>query len=306
MQIRLRTLVLALVTVAGVGCGGIRSPEALAEKLAAALTHSDVDSAYALLSSSNPQADLQFNIIYLVTDCSYGNECSISPGPLTETAKKQMTDEREKYGRTLDGVPEGLITIHDKMKTKDSSSEMKFSLAYAKIDGQYRILTGAYTPEKLQELRAKSPQAIADEMLSVKIDNDPAWKNNANKLPADGGEPGKALADYVAAASRAFKAKDFASLIALDGERGKFLYREKETDGTPVPEKKRELTLRLQSVQALTDVRVLGGYVQGNTAAVVFEGHDGTGWLLRGAYLMKLENGKWETQMPLAEHLPPT
>ncbi len=77
-------------------------------------------------------------------------------------------------------------------------------------------------------------------------------------------------------------------------------------DGTPVPEKKRELTLREQAVQELADVQVLGGYMKGTTAAVIFEGHDGAGWLVRGAYMMSLGNGKWDAQMPLAEHSPPT
>lgn len=306
MQFRLRTLALALATVAGVGCGGTRSPEALAEKLNAAFTHGDVDAALALMSSPKPHADEQFSFIMLVEDCSYGSECSFTPAPLTDAFKKGITEQREKYGRMPDGVPEGLITVEDKAKSKDSSSDMKMSFPYAKIDGQYRILTSTYTPEKLQELKAKSPQTIADEMLSRQIDNDPTWKTDASKLPADGGDPGKALVDHVAAASKAYKANDFASLIALGGQRGQILYREKELDGTPVPQKKREITLRIQAVQELTDVQVLGGYVRGNTAAVVFEGHDGAGWLLRGAYMMNLKNGKWDAQMPLAEHLPPT
>jgi hypothetical protein len=43
-----------------------------------------------------------------------------------------------------------------------------------------------------------------------------------------------------------------------------------------------------QYVQELTDVHVRDDYQQGTNAAVLFGGHAGAGWLVRGAYLMKL------------------
>ena len=60
-----------------------------------------------------------------------------------------------------------------------------------------------------------------------------------------------------------------------------------------------------QYVQELADVHARDDYQQGTNAAVVFEGHAGAGWLVRGAYLPKLENGKWTAHVPLTDQLSP-
>ena len=306
MRIRSKTFIVALFALVETACGGSGSPSALAEKLTAAITQGDRDAAFALLSTPNASADIQFSLLVLLQDCAYGHQCMVSPGPVTDEVKKDMAKARDKDGHVPSFAPEGLLSIEDTIKTKDGGSSMKFQLPYAKVDGQYRIVTDAYTPEKLRELQAKSPQTITDEMLANGIGGDPAWKSKAEKLASDGGDAGKALAEYVTASSKAFKTKDFDTLIVLGGDRGKILYRLKENDGTPVPEKKRELVLAVQSVQELADIHVLGGYVMGNDAAVIFEGHDGAGWIARGAYLMELKGGKWTPRIPLVERLPPT
>ena len=69
---------------------------------------------------------------------------------------------------------------------------MSVEMPYAKINGEYKIVSNNYTPAKVAELKSKSAQAIADELLADGVGTPPDkdWKNKARVLSAGGGEAG--------------------------------------------------------------------------------------------------------------------
>lgn len=304
MQIRIPAITLALATLACSACGS-ESPAALAENLSSALHSGDLVAASALLENQHGAADQQLAFISLVENCSNGYACKIVAGPVTDEFSKGLKDDHDNDGRDMSIAAEGLLTINTSFKDANSEAKESLTLPYAKVDGKYKIISESYTAAKMQELQAKSAQAVADEQFVAGIDGDTDWKNKATPLAADGGDPGKALSAHVDAIAKAFKAQDYASLITLGGIRAKYLYAEKDSDGSPVPAKKRQLILQGQQVQELVDVKVLGGYQHGDTAVVTIEGHNGAGWSVRGLYEMEMTDGKWIPQQPLVKEIPP-
>ncbi len=305
MPIRLRAIAIALAALSGSACGS-DSPDALAQKLSSALHSGDLEAANALLQNQHNAADQQLAYISLVENCSNGFECKVSRGAVTADFTKSMASDRENEGRELPMAAEGLLTVSTSYKDANSDANDTFTLPYAKVDGSYKIISAKYTAAKLHELQAKSAQIVAEEQLAVGIDGDPDWKSKATQLAADGGDPGKQLVAHVAAIAKAFKDHDYASLIALGGVRANYLYAEKDSSGAVVPAKKRQLILQGQQVQELLDVKVLGGYQQGDTAVVIIEGHNGAGWIVRGLYQMQMTDGKWLAQQPLINEIPVT
>jgi hypothetical protein len=136
---------------------------------------------------------------------------------------------------------------------------------------------------------------VAEDKLATGIGRpaDKQWKTKATALPPDGGAPGKALLDRIARRAEAYKNADFASLIALGGLRAKFVYAERSDTGAPVSRQSRLLALRGQYLEDFAQANVLGGYRLGDTAALIVDGRDGAGWIVRGIVLMELRDGVW-------------
>ncbi len=93
--------------------------------------------------------------------------------------------------------------------------------------------------------------------------------------------------------------------MKLGGMRTKILYREKDSDGKPRPPQLRQFTLRGQFLQDLADVNVLGGYALDDAAAIIVDGHDGSGWIVRGIVMMQKRNGTWSEGAHQTIEIPP-
>lgn len=273
-------------------CGG-GSPDQLASSLETALKSGDLDAELALLDSPNIPSDQKFFYADAVVDCSDGSmTCTVKAVPLNDEFKKRLELQAGK-GVEFAAAPEGLIQVAEEGKGMKGS----YSLPYAKVGGSYKIVAGHYTAQKVAELRAQTAQAKTDEYLKAGVGYppNPDWKSQATALPADGGEAGAALVSMVKARTDAVKAGDVDKRIAAGDERDAIIYAAKGADGTEHPLKIRQLSMRVQSMRELADVKVLGGYQNGDAAVLTIEGHDGGGWVVRGAQFMEKKGGKWET-----------
>jgi hypothetical protein len=201
------------------------------------------------------------------------------------------------------GTAEGLVEVTQTGEKEKSSMTMP----YGKVNGAYKILGAHLTGEKLATLRARTVPPITDDYLKEGVGDprDPQWKERATALPADGGEVGAALVSLIKSRSEAVKAGDVEKRIALGDERDAIIYAAKDGDGKDVPLKSRQFNVRAQALRELADVKVIGGYRNGDTAVLTIEGHDGSGWVVRGAQVMRQESGKWTVGSAVTNSTPP-
>ena len=309
----LRLSFIALGLTAGLtACGG-DSPQALAKRLDSALKAGDMDAAIGLIQWHDSPAELRFHYLNLLPQCFERHVCTATLGPLTDEFRGR-TAKWKTQGAEFAVAPEGTIEVNGEPpadaphKNNGTSREaMNLSMPYARINGQYKIVSMSYTPAKVAELKAKTAQAVADETLAQGVGNprDLEWKQKASALPAGGGEPGLAFTTSTAALAGAMKSGSLDAVIASMGDLGRAIYRDKDTDGTTIPRKTRELKLRADSVRSETDATVLGGYLLGDTAALFYEGHNGAGWIVRGVVLMEQREGLWQEAGRQTIEVPP-
>jgi hypothetical protein len=273
-------------------CAG-NSPDGLASSLQTALTTGDVDSALALLDSPNIPSQQMFFYVHMLVDCTNGATCTTKAVPLTEEFNKRLASQKEQ-GFDFAAAPEGLVQISVTGEGMKGST----TVPYAKVGGSYKILGAHFSAQKIAELKAQTAQAKTDALLAagVGFPPDPEWKTHATALPADGGEAGAALVSLVKARTDAVKAGDVEKRIAVGDERDAIIYAAKSrATGKENSLKSRQVDMRAQSMRELADVKVLGGYQNGDTAVLTVEGHDGHGWAVRGVQVMQQKNGKWTT-----------
>ena len=274
----------------------------------------DMDAAIGLIEWRDSPAQLRFFYMDLLPQCFERLVCAVTVGPLTDEFRERTARQTKTQGAEFVVAPEGTIEIvgkppADAPHKKDGTSreEMTLGMPYARIDGHYTIISMHYTPAKVAELKAKTAQAVADETLAQGVGNprDLEWKQKASALPAGGGEPGLAFSTSTAALAGAVKSGSLDAVMATAGDYAKIIYRDKDTDGTSISLKTRQLKLRAQAVRYYTDATVLGGYLLGDTAALVYEGHNGAGWIVRGVVLMEQHEGLWGEAGRQAIEIPP-
>lgn len=283
------TLGLALPLAA---CGG--SPEKLAASMQRALDAGDQDAALALARLDGAPAQLHFFYLDRVNDCAEAETtCTVSLEPLDETFTEQARAMAER-GLEVMAAPEGLVVVES--KSKDSSGRMR--MPYAKVDGDYRIVSQRYTAAKLDELRAKGNADLLQEMLDQGIydrstgERRTDWKDEATELPAGGGEVGAAYRRKVEALAAAAAAVDPDAAVASgDGLAAMFLG-PKDFAGKEVPMDARKRKLRSQSARWLHEIEIEGGWQKGDEAILMFTGRNGIGWVERGAILLVRGEGE--------------
>lgn len=275
-------------------CGG-GSPQKLAESLQTAFEAGDQDAALKLARLEGAPAQLHFFFLDEVGDCADPETvCTAQVAPLDEKFAEQAKRLGEQ-GLEVAAEPEGLIVLES--KTKDGKGTLR--MPYAKIDGDYRIVSQRYSAAKLAEMRAKSNEALLQEMLDQGI-YDPAsgerrtdWKDGATALPADGGEIGAAYRKKVEALAAAAAANDPDAAVASgDGFAAMFLG-PADHAGKPVSMDARKRALRAQATRMLQQITVQGGWQKGDDAILVFEGRNGIGWVERGALFLSRTEGDW-------------
>ena len=277
------------------------TPEKLANDLQTALGKGDVDAALALGNFKNTIPILKWAYLNRVVSCGYESICNVSvkaddPAAIAERAAQQL-----KQGFEFETKPEGVLVLSF-VSRKPGESKGEQRMPFAKIDGQYRILTGQYSAKKLAELRAKSNSQLLDELFAQGIrENAPPhknrtdWKTAATALPAGGGEIGATYAAEVARDYLHYSTGDLAGVLADGGDFEKTLYGEKDFDGAPVAKSVRISQLRAQSGRMTMQVKVLGGYQLGDDVVLDTEGKADNGWVVRGPVLLtRNSEGKFQ------------
>jgi hypothetical protein len=297
----------SLLVALAIGCSACagESAQTLATRLETAMKAGDMDAALALLDDRGLPGELKFFYMDLVPDCFEALKCAVTPGPLTDKFKQRVAAQAQQ-GVEVTPNPEGLLVIKEEGPKEHGSIE----LPYARVDGKYKVIAGRYTAGKAAELKARTVQAIVDAAFAARIqtmagDFDTEWQKQATVLPAGGGDAGAAFVARENAMAAAAKANDVAAMIVAGGTNAEFLYRDKEFDGTPVSLHRRQLKMRAQAVRQLADVRVLGGFQQGDVAIITYEGHDGAGWIVRGYAVMQHKGSGWESMGSDSTSVPP-
>ena len=284
---RLRLLVLATLSVLS-GCAG-SSPEALSSSLQAALDKGDMDAALALGDFSGTPPRVLFFYMNMVVGCAHQNQCTVSTGPYDEQTAKRQETNAQSQGFQFGGQPDGVLLVASTPRDGSKGSG-KVTLPIGKVGGEYRVLSGSYTPEKLAEQRARSTESLLEETMAEGIydaatgTRQTNWKEVATALPADGGEAGQWYLNNLRSLHKANKDGDLAAAIKLYG--GEHLYGENDLAGKPVPKAARLLTLRAWAAREMADAKILGGYQYGNHTLLMVEGTTSSGWIERGAMLV--------------------
>lgn len=296
--VRMRSGTWTAVALLGLGLAAHASetPQALAGRLAAVMKTGDLAATMALYDLHGTPADLQAMAIDTLQSCYDQYDCKVAAVPLNDEFRRDMEKVQANPNWEFQAQPDGLIAIEGFVRGKSGQRpEAKWTMPYAIVDGRCRIVSEIRTAQANARLRAKSARAIAEDELArgVGYPADRRWKSKSTRLPRDGGEPGKALAALVSRRAAAYQHEDFAALIALGGLRAKVLYADRHASGAPIPLKVRRLVLHGQYLQDFQQVTVLGGFVRDDTAAVIVDGLNGAGWLVRGVVLMQKRNGSW-------------
>jgi len=207
-----------------------------------------------------------------------------------------MAEQTKQMGIEMP-APEGQIVINTKQKDGSSSGTAK--MPYAKVNGEYRILSGRYTDKMLASLRSKSNDDLLKEIFdqgipdveTAKLRKD--WATAATKLPADGGEAGKSLIARTTALYKAAQAKDPDAAVRAGSKVQTMGLAKKDYSGKPIPMKTRQLELKLSSLNWLHDVKIEAGYRLGSSVVLVIEARDGAGWIVRGPILLRKHGTQW-------------
>lgn len=284
-------LSLALLPLAA--CGA--KPESLAQALERAMEAGDADAALALARLEGAPGMLHSLFLRKVGDCAEETTvCRASVAPLDEKFAQQAKQMQEQ-GLEANVAPEGLVVVE--MVEPNGKGTMR--LPYAKIDGQYRIVSQRFTAAELAKKRAVTNASLLEKMLAQGI-YDPStgerrtdWKDGAATLPAGGGEVGEELMRESEAMVAAVSANDPDAAVASgDGYATQFLG-PKDLLGKDVSMPARKLALRAHGVRMLRDFKVEGGFIKGDDAILLFEARDGLGWIERGAMLLSRDEGRW-------------
>lgn len=293
---RLITVIALMTTLSGCA-NAASSPQALAASLQKAISAGDFKAAAALADISGAPADLQFFYFDTVRDCAVDSVCTVKVAPLDQEYRDQLNDQAKQFGAEPP-TAEGVIAVT--LRAKDGSSSGDMKMPYGKTAGGYKLVTLRLGATEIAARRAKSGDDLLKEMFAGGIYDNATqtrrtdWAAAATKLPADGGEAGKALVQQTKAMAAAVDAHDPDAAMRSGGQLAKIVFADKSYDGKPIALEARKKKLHVQSLRMLRDVKVLGGYQLGDDAALVIEARDGIGWIERGAVLVSREGDSWD------------
>lgn len=276
-------------------CGS--TPESFAAQVQQAFESGDMDRVLAFSAIDDAPADLRFFLLDQVRECGEATTtCTAQAEPLDEKFKQSL-GELGAQGLESPQMPEGLIVLTTREADGQGSGQLK--MPYAKVGGQYRLISQRYTAAKLTELRATTNQQLLDQMLAAGIYDMTAgerrtdWKDTATALPADGGEPGQMLVKTSAALYAAAQAGDPDAAAASGNDFAKLMLSATDFSGKPVAHEVRKAKLRTQALRFLHDVRIGGGWQRGDEAVLLVDAKNGAGWIERGALFLSKRDGGW-------------
>ena len=292
------TLGLALLALlASSACSQAQSsPEALAKAVQTAFSKGDFDAARKLADIELAPAQLHFFYFDAVRECASESVCSTSTAAADAELITRLTEQAAQMNAEAPKV-EGTIKIE--MKAKDGSSSGKMEMPYARIGNDYKLVSIAYSPAEIARLKATSSESLLKEFFSKGIRDSKGelrtdWETVATKLPADGGEAGKAFVEQTRKMSAAVDARDPDAAMNSGSQMARIVYRDKGWDDKPIALADRQAKLRVQALRMLRDVKVSGGYQFEDAAVLLIEARDGIGWSVRGPILLVKEGDAWD------------
>jgi hypothetical protein len=291
------TLILALAACS-CGCSSAASnPNALASDLQKALSAGDFTAATKLADVDGAPAELHFHYLSNVLDCSTQSTCTVATAPLDAAFREEWQAGAKALGTEAPAV-EGLIVVT--MRSKDGSGSGTMMMPYAKIGGSYKVAALHLGAAEAAARRAKSGEELLNTLFAAGIYDNASgarrtdWATAATRLPADGGEPGKALVQATAAMAAAVDAHDPDAAMRSGSQWAKIVFADKGYDGKPIALEMRKRKLQVQALRMLRDVRVSGGYQLGNDAVLLIQARNGIGWVERGPLLISREGDTWD------------
>ncbi|TXI75825.1 MAG: hypothetical protein E6Q43_02990 [Dokdonella sp.] len=292
------TLGLALLALlASSACSQAQSsPEALAKAVQTAFSKGDFDAARKLADIELAPAQLHFFYFDAVRECASESVCSTS----TAAADAELiTRLKERAAQMNAEAPKVEGTIKIEMKAKDGSSSGKMEMPYAKVGNAYKLVSIAYPPTEIARLKATSSESLLKEFFSKGIRDSKGelrtdWETVATKLPADGGEAGKAFVEQTRKMSAAVDARDPDAAMNSGSQMARMIYRDKGWDDKPIALADRQAKLRVQALRMLRDVKVSGGYQFEDAAVLLIDARDGIGWSVRGPILLTKDGEAWD------------
>lgn len=275
--------------------GAVHAAETLDRQLQRALDAGDVDAALKLVSLDGSPAELRFHYTSMVADCANDMKCTVKLAKVDDETKQSMAAQKEQ-GIEFPAAPTGVVVVDQ--KANDGSGSGTVQMPYGTVGGKPMMLGGRFTAAKVAELKAKSNDAMMDEVMAQGI-YDPAqgkrrtdWKTAAKKLPAGGGEFGAFLVRRAEALQKAAAANDPDAAAKAGGRWAQIVF---GATGQPPPSlAARKLKLQAQSARFLRDVKVLGGYQLGDDALLLVEAVDANGWRTHGPILVSKEDGVYD------------
>jgi hypothetical protein len=290
-------LLALLASTACITAGAASSPEALALGLQKAMQAGDLKAAAALADIERAPAELRFFYYAQVLECSVEATCTTSLAPIDAEYRANLQEQAKEAGaEPLDAA--GLVVVTTKSLDGSGSGTMK--MPYAKYGNDFKLATMRVSDAEFAARRAKSNETLLQEMFaqgiydSAKGERRTDWATAATRLPADGGDAGKAFVRQTAAMAAAVDAKDPDAAMRSGGQWAAMVFGDKSYDGKPIPAEQRKRKLQVQSLRMLRDVKVSGGYRFGDDVALMFEARNGIGWIERGAVVLTRDGEEWD------------
>lgn len=283
--------------VAGSCSHAASTPEALAKALQGALDSGDFEAARKLADIDAAPAELHFFYFDAVRECSSEAACTVAATPATDEFRRHLKDEADRINAQAPPI-DGLLSVT--LKSRDGSGSGTMEMPYARRGSDYKLVSIQYSPDGISALRAKTSEALVQELFAQGLrdtgNSEPRtdWATAATRLPADGGEIGRAYVAQTKAMAAAVDARDPDAAMRAGGQMAAIVFRDKDFEGKPIPLAERKRKLHVQSLRMLRDVKVDGGYRLGETAVLVIEARDGIGWNVRGPVVLAQEGDSWE------------
>lgn len=272
------------------------APSGLVTALQRALDKGDFESARKLADIDQAPADVHYFYMDMVRNCASEDTCTVSEAPATEEVHERMRKQAEALGAQMPQI-EGMIIVAS--TSRDGTGSGTMEMPYGKVGNDYRIVTVRYSDAQLVALRAKTDETLTAELFAKGI-YDPAsrerrtdWATAATRLPADGGDVGKAFVAGRRAMAAAIDANDPDAAMQAGGQMAKLRYAEEDFSGKPVAMEERKRKLYVQALRELRDVKVNGGFRLGDRAVLLIEARNGIGWIERGPILLSNDDGYW-------------
>jgi hypothetical protein len=285
-----------MVASAAVACTAAAQPQKLAESVSDALNNADLTAVSELAQLSGAPAAVRSMLYDSAIECSEPPGCMVSLAPVDADFKERAQYLSQSQGLEIPDVV-GLLVIASSAEGGSGSSSTK--VPYAEVDGEYRVVAGRLSAEKIESLRATTNESLLEKGFSWKV-QDPEtgegtsdWATAATRLEEDGGAAGRGLVADTSAMYQATQAKDPDRAAQLGDRLLNMVLNEPDGEGNPRSKARRQLQLEVWALSRLHDVRIHAGYQLGSSVLLMIEARDGIDWIVRGPVLMIPDGDSW-------------